>query len=65
MSDYLVFDTSVIFNLGYRSGGGGETVIKHLREEHSLLLPLEVKKEVLRDPPEDFDKAAFVKNYRP
>jgi predicted nucleic acid-binding protein len=63
VSDYLVFDTSVIFNLGYRSGGGGEIVIEHLRKEYSLLLPPEVKKEVLRDPPGDFDQVAFLKKH--
>jgi predicted nucleic acid-binding protein len=62
VSDYLVFDTSVIFNLGYRSGGG-EIVIEHLRKEYSLLLPPEVKKEVLRDPSVNFDHASFLKNY--
>jgi predicted nucleic acid-binding protein len=63
VSDYLVFDTSVIFNLGYRSGGGGEIVVEHLRKEYSLLLPPEVKKEVLRDPSVNFDHAAFLKNH--
>lgn len=63
MGNSLVFDTSVIFNLGYRSGGRGETVIKRLRDEYSLLLPPEVKKEFLRDPPDGFDQEAFLKNY--
>ncbi|MDX2029681.1 MAG: hypothetical protein SF339_03360 [Blastocatellia bacterium] len=63
MRSFLIFDTSAIFNLGERSGGKGEVIIRHLHDEYALLLPPAVKDEVMHDPPADFDYAALLKQY--
>lgn len=60
----LIFDTSAVFNFGYRGGAGGEKIIKLLGQEHTLITPEEVRAEVLDDQPlgskyDDFLAAYF------
>lgn len=63
VSNSLIFDASVLFNFGYRSNRSGQKVIEHLHDEYALFVPYEVKEEVLRDPPNNFDHALFLKKF--
>jgi predicted nucleic acid-binding protein len=58
-----IFDTSVVFNFGHRSGGYGENILRQLGAEHKLVIPPDVQTEMLQDVQDDFDYPAFLQTH--
>lgn len=63
MRSPIIFDASVVFNFGHRSGGHGESVLRQLGAEHELVIPHEVHIETLRDARDDFDYPTFLQTH--
>jgi predicted nucleic acid-binding protein len=59
----MVFDSSAVFNFGYRSQrtGVGERLLEQFKAEGELWIPPEVEREALQDPPANFDSERFVR----